>query len=64
MRLDYTYYNEINQASGTKRPADSFTQIKKNSSHVNTNPNKIYTVISCISHIPLLNVAFNSSQKN
>ena len=30
---------------------------------MNTNPNEIKTVFKCISHIPLLNLAFNSSQK-
>ena len=31
---------------------------------MNTNPDEIKTVFKCISHIPLLNLAFNSSQKN
>jgi len=30
---------------------------------VNANTNEIKTVFKCISHIPLLNLAFNSSQK-
>ncbi len=31
---------------------------------MNTNPNEIKTVFKGISHNPLLNLAFNSSQKN